>query len=127
MYYQSDYILRLIEDAAKFLGKVLHTYQESEIEKLVDEDGVIDELTFFEYRLNRLFYAGKYCEAENLLFHALEQQDGNRYLNVAVSFYQRLCSVETEKLIADGYSEERIVAGLKRLRAMFPVNDSENE
>lgn len=65
--------------------------------------------------------------AENLLFHALEQQDGNRYLNVAVSFYQRLSSVETEKLIADGYSEERIVAGLKRLRAMFPVNDSENE
>lgn len=122
MYYQSDYILRLIEDAAKFLGKVLHMFQDSEIEKIVDEDGVIDELTFFEYRLNKLFYAGKYCDAENLLFRALEQKDGNRYLNIAVDFYRRLGGVEPEKLAEDGYSEERIMDGLKRLKTLFTVD-----
>ena len=121
MYYQSDYILRLIEDAAKFLAKALEYHQNSEIEQIVTEDGVIDELTFFEYRLNKYFYAGNYCEAEDMLFRALNQPDGEKYLNTALRFYQQLGKVDTRKLEANGYSGERILEGLKKLRGFYPA------
>ena len=102
MYYQSDYILRLIEDAAKLLAKVLECRQNAESEQLVDEDGVIDELTFFEYRLNRQFYAGNYCEAEDMLFQALKQKNGEKYLNTALRFYQQLSETDPQKLKDNG-------------------------
>ena len=125
MYYQSDYILRLIEDAAKFLAKVLEHHQNSEIEQIVNEDGVIDELTFFEYRLNKHFYAGNYCEAEDMLFRALNQPNGEKYLNTALRFYQQLGEADSQKLEANGYSEERILEGLKKLRGFYPVAEDE--
>lgn len=125
MYYQSDYILRLIEDAAKFIAKVLNFYQESEIENIIDEDGMIDELTFFEYRLNKLFYSGNYGEAEEMLFAALDQTNGQNYLNTALDFYRRLGQLEPEKLTAGGFSEERIASGLERMRALFSTDEDE--
>lgn len=125
MMYQSDYILRMIEDMAQFLRKAIEHVQTAEIEELVTEDGLIDETAFFEYRLNKLFYAGRYCDAEDLLLSRLKQADGLNFIHTALHFYQRLCTVEPEKLAADGYSQERITEGLKQLRALYPVQNAE--
>lgn len=125
--YQSDYILRMIEDMAQFLRKAIEHTQTAEIEEIVTEDGIIDETAFFEYRLNKSFYAGRYCEAEDLLLHRLQQVDGVSYINTALQFYQRLGTVEPQKLAADGYSEERITEGLKQLRNLYPVSDAVHE
>lgn len=120
MAYQTDYILRLIEDMAEFLRKAVHYAETGEIEQIVSEDGVIDEIAFFEYRLNKLFYQGEFCKAEDLLFRKLEGQDGPRYFNTALQFYQRLSATDPKQFEQDGYSEERIAAGVQRLRALYP-------
>ena len=125
MMYQSDYILRLIEDMAQFLRKAIEHVQNGEIEEIVTEDGIIDETAFFEYRLNKLFYAGRYCDAEDLLLNRLKQADGSHFIHTALQFYQRLSTVEPEKLTADGYSEERIAEGLRQLHALYPLEDAE--
>ena len=100
--FQQDYILRMIEDMAQFLSKIAHYHEQESMVSIVDENGVIDEIAFFEYRLTKLYYEGKYCEAEDLLFKKLEQTDG-------------------QKLTENGYSEDRISSGLKRLRTLYPV------
>ncbi len=125
--YQSDYILRLIEDMAQFLRKAIEHIQYGEIVEIVTEDGLINELAFFEYRLNKLFYAGRYCEAEDLLLARLQHEDGDQYISTALAFYQRLGTVAPETLAKDGYSEERIAEGMKQLCGLYPIAAAEQE
>ena len=119
--FQQDYILRMIEDMAQFLSKIAHYHEQETMVNIVDENGVIDEIAFFEYRLTKLYYEGKYCEAEDLLFQKLERSDGKHYIRTALQFYQRLGQVEEQRLVANGYSAERISEGLQRLQALYPT------
>ena len=119
--FQQDYILRMIEDMAQFLSKIAHYHEQESMVSIVDENGVIDEIAFFEYRLTKLYYEGKYCEAEDLLFKKLEQADGKYYINTAIQFYQRLGQSDEQKLTENGYSADRISDGLKRLRALYSL------
>ena len=85
----NDYLMRQIEDMARFLGKVLFVKTEETI-PLFDEQGNVLESGLLYKRLCAMLEEGDANSAENLLFDEVEAHPDPAYLQVAVQFYADL-------------------------------------
>ena len=85
----NDYLMRQIEDMARFLGKVLFVKTEETI-PLFDEQGNVLESGLLYKRLCSMLEEGDANSAENLLFDEVEAHPDPAYLQVAVQFYADL-------------------------------------
>lgn len=118
MYYENDYIMRLIREMIRAIIKLIfHIDTENPLEALAKDEKsqqVLDRL------LNRID-EGKINEAENELFDMT--CDGSRTnLETALLFYTYLNEKEDDFLRAHDYSREEIRLGLEDLIGRYGIS-----
>lgn len=118
MYYENDYIMRLIREMIRAIIKLIfHIDTENPLEALAKDEKsqqVLDRL------LNRID-EGKINEAENELFDMT--CDGSRTnLEIALLFYTYLNEKEDDFLRAHDYSREEIRLGLEDLIGRYGIS-----
>lgn len=118
MYYENDYIMRLIREMIRAIIKLIfHIDTENPLEALAKDEKsqqVLDRL------LNRID-EGKINEAENELFDMT--CDGSKTnLETALLFYTYLNEKEDDFLRAHDYSREEIRLGLEDLIGRYGIS-----
>ncbi len=108
-----DWLMRQIEQVAAFLGFLLFGKTSGTVclEELPKTDGEDGELA---RRLERLVRADRICEAEDLLFEAVEARDPEA-LRAAPGFYASVNRFSDEALARCGFSRQEIADGLREV------------
>ena len=114
----NDYLMRQIEDMARFLGKVLFVKTEETI-PLFDEQGNVLESGLLYKRLCSMLEEGDANSAENLLFDEVEAHPDPAYLQVAVQFYADLQHWTDAALEAADFSRQEVLDGLAAVKALY--------
>lgn len=112
--FQQDYIMRQVEMLTQIVAKVLGK-ETVEYEWEEEAQSAADHLYL---RLMRLVEEGRLNEGENLLFEELNP-DNSRYLEVALAFYAKLNSLDSDTLEARGFSRREVEEGLRDAAAQF--------
>lgn len=66
-------------------------------------------------QLIQLVNTFQFNEAENLLYEAIEQDNGQESLQIAVWFYHHLNQLETHVLEQHGFSREEVLEGMQEI------------
>ena len=114
----NDYLMRQIEDMARFLGKVLFVKTEETI-PLFDEQGNVLESGLLYKRLCSMLEEGDANSAENLLFDEVEAHPDPAYLQVAVQFYADLQHWTDAALEAADFSRQEVLDGLAAVKELY--------
>ena len=114
----NDYLMRQIEDMARFLGKVLFVKTEETI-PLFDEQGNVLESGLLYKRLCAMLEEGDANSAENLLFDEVEAHPDPAYLQVAVQFYADLQHWTDAALEAADFSRQEVLDGLAAVKELY--------
>lgn len=119
MYYQKDYLMRLIEDLIRFVAMVLFGKKTFQYE--IIDDMFAAKTDKLHADLRALVAQRRLGEAEDMLFDAIEpgQRDGAM---VALDFYQTLNALSDDELEAADFSREEIKDGLKQITALYGIN-----
>ena len=121
MYYEQDYIMRLIKQVIRALiGILLNKKTTMEYDMPVNRQQTNGE--DFLARLISLADAGKICEAENELSDILES-GSDRAFQIALMFYDHLNNYDDSFLKENGFSREEIRQGVldvaKRMGVLY--------
>lgn len=118
--YQQDWIMRQIQMLVQFIAKLV--WGKDTIEYQVTEQENLSETDLLYYEIERLLAHSQICEAEDLLF---EQLDGsnNKYLELAIDFYQKINKLSDKDLENANFSREEIENGLKEIMKLFGLSD----
>ena len=100
----NDYLMRQIEDMARFLGKVLFVKTEETI-PLFDEQGNVLESGLLYKRLCAMLEEGDANSAENLLFDEVEAHPDPAYLQAALE--------------AADFSRQEVLDGLAAVKELY--------
>lgn len=79
----------------------------------------IEQMTptdIFKVVFNKLFNEKKYNEAENLIFHELEENNSPEVYEVALEFYNTLLNKSDEELNKSNFPREEIYQGLNSIQ-----------
>ena len=121
--FRNDYILRQIEDMARFLSRLIMG-RSAQLYSLAEKAGVPEDIgastDLLRYRLAMLVNEGGINEAEELLFDEL-QSGGTLFLELALSFYYTLALMSDEELERSGFEREEIAQGLSDVARLFGV------
>ncbi len=119
MYYQKDYLMRLIEDIVRiiariFFGKDYVSYQFI--------DGMMLSKTDLWYRqLMELIEQRRLGEAEDILFDGLDA-DNRDHMSVALDVYMAMNALSDDELEDADFSREEIKDGLKKITSLFGMD-----
>lgn len=119
MSYHYDWITRQIEIIAATLayllsGKKAHVVQiDPTLKQSLGENPLY-------LQLSALVGLGRICEAENLLYEALEQPD-QQVLQAALQFYDDLNSLSDDVLENADFSREEILQGLQHICQIYGI------
>ncbi len=119
MYYQKDYLMRLIEDIVRiiariFFGKDYKSYQ------YVDEM-MLSKTDLWYRQLMELVEQRRLGEAEDILFDGMDTQNKD-HMAVALDVYMAMNALSDDELDNADFSREEIKDGLKKITQMFGVN-----
>lgn len=121
--FRNDYILRQIEDMARFVSRLL-LGRSAQLYSLTDYTEVPrsseDGLDLLRYRLALLVDSGGINEAEELIFDELEN-GGTLFLELALSFYYTIAQLDDEQLEKANFTHEEITEGIDEIARMFGV------
>uniref|UniRef100_S0DGI5 Uncharacterized protein n=1 Tax=termite gut metagenome TaxID=433724 RepID=S0DGI5_9ZZZZ len=117
-----DYLMRQIEDLARFLAQVLLQRQPDTVQ-IVDEEGRFSQGGFLKYRLHKLLLEGRINEAENLLFEEIELQAADEYLPVALDFYEAVNRLDDGQLEARNFTRAEIREGLEQVKKIYGTRE----
>ncbi len=111
MYFEKDYILRLIHGIAQFLARMLFGCDPGDIERT----GILEEAREDSDLLRRLVDGGKINAAEEHLFGLLENAawSSRQKAALAIAFYEHVNSMDDAFLARAGFPREEILSGLK--------------
>ncbi len=115
MSYHYDWVTRQIEIIAATLGYLL-TGKKTHIAELNEEAGQ-NELYL---QLTTLVRMGRICQAEDLLFEALEEPD-EQVLAAALRFYDDLNALSDAELQRCNFSREEILEGLQHVCQIYGI------
>lgn len=122
MDYQQDWIIRQIEGIVRFIIRII-TGKDPEPAIIDDlEQTTLNTNTLYS-RLHELILLDKICDAENLLYEAMENGDGNA-LNAGILFYSKINELSDDELENNNFTREEIVTGLKKVCCRFSIMDS---
>ena len=116
--YHRDWLMRQIETVSRFVfATLLNKEPSSEIrlEPREQTDGDVEPLGF---RLAALVREEQLCEAENLLWAAVEDDDPEA-LRAGLRFYTDLNALPDETLERCSFPRDEILSGLKELCAAY--------
>lgn len=119
MSYHQDWIMRQIETICVTLGFLLfgknpHTLQPEQLPQALPGANPL------YYELSLLTRQGRICEAEDLLYEALEEPDRS-VLEAAVCFYADLNRFSDEQLKEADFSRDEILSGLQNVCDIFEI------
>jgi hypothetical protein len=114
--YHQDWLMRQIETITRYvfsilLGKEDELSSDIQIEAQRQTSGAADTLSF---RLGRLVDAERLCEAEDLLYSAVEDGDPEA-LTAGLRFYSDLNLLSDEALLRCDFPRDEILSGLREL------------
>ena len=119
MSYHCDWLKRQIEIIAAMLAYILANKKNS-IRSVEEAQAVPSGENELYLLLSALVRQGKLCQAEDLLFEALEDP-GQMVLDAALRFYSDLNALSDEALEAQGFSREEILEGLQHVCDVFGI------
>lgn len=114
----NDYLMRQIEDMARFLGKVMFVKTEETIPLFDEQENVLESGLLYK-RLCTMLEEGSVNSAENLLFAEVEAFPDSAYLQVAVQFYADLQLWTDAALEAADFSRQEILDGLAAVKKLY--------
>ena len=122
MDYEQDYMMRMVKDMARMIGKILLGKESPEyvLPESEEEYGEMDRLYL---HLAGLADAGEINRAENELSDFLESGSGSDgELRTALGFYLHINEFSNDFLDEHEYSREEIYQGVEDLSARFGVS-----
>ena len=119
MSYHQDWLMRQIESISVMLGYVLFGKSKEIVYIPEDEETAADCGTLWP-QLQALLANKQVCEAENLLFDAMEEPT-REVLDAGRQFYAQLNSWTDTELTACNFSRDEIFTGLQELCRTFGI------
>ena len=118
--YHRDWLMRQIETITRYvfsliLGKGAELSSDIRLETKQPDSGDARSLSF---QLGALLREERLCDAENLLYAAVEEGDPEA-LPAGLRFYNELNALSDETLARCDFSREEILSGLKELCAAY--------
>ena len=120
MSYHQDWLMRQIEAISASLAYLLFD-QKKHITQIAAEEQTTSDLNELYRLLRSLTDQGKLCEAENLLYEAIDREDPEA-LSAGVRFYADLNRFSDPELASCNFSREEIADGLQELCARFGLD-----
>jgi len=117
---EQDWFMRQIHQMAQLIAHVVFQKDIPNYE-IVDEENQ-SQTDLLHSKIKSLVAYMKICEAEDLLFGALDTSDKD-YLLLAVDFYQTLNMLSDEELEQANFSREEIRIGLQEILRRFSLPD----
>ena len=119
MSYYQDWIMRQIEIICTTLGHILfgHNPNTVQLEQLPQGQ---PSMNLLYLQLRTLMDEGKICEAENLLYDAMEEPDQS-VLEAALGFYEDLNRLSDPQLENANFSRDEILSGLQEVCTVFGI------
>jgi len=114
--YQQDWLCRQIQMLVQFIARLI--FRKDNIEYRVLDPYGLTEADRLYYEIERLLAESGICEAENLLFEKIDTGD-EKYLELAVDFYQKVNALSDKELQDADFSREEIQTGLIDIMRMF--------
>ena len=113
-------IEKLINELSRNFGKALIKKEDDEMQVMnLEETGSSEILRII---LKSLMVKKEYNKAENFLFEEIEKNKSEANYRVAVDFYEELLEKSDEELIANNFSKEEVLQGLKDLNLLYKKN-----
>jgi hypothetical protein len=110
----NDYMLRLAESIGRAAAKIFLNKEEKE-ECNIDIESISGK-DILPILLKKLVLAGKYNEAENILFDELSKNPSMDLINIGSNFYDMLLLKSDEELSEGNFSKEEIFQGLEDIK-----------
>ena len=120
MSYHQDWLMRQIEVITTMLAFLL-TGKRGKTVSVQEELLPTASGSDLSAQLQVLTAQRKICEAENLLYEAMEEPDDS-VLEAAVQFYSRLNTLSDQELEDCSFSREEILSGLWEVGRTFGIN-----
>ena len=119
MSYHQDWLMRQIESITTTL-RFLMTGEKTHLLTIDPEEDTTSGTNALSLQLQILVRQGKICQAEDLLFEAMETPD-RQTLDAAIQFYEVLNNFSDSSLIAANFSREEVYEGLQQVCRVFGV------
>lgn len=119
--YQQDWIMRQVQMLVQFIAKLV--WKKDTIEYRVVDENNLSDTDLLYYELEKLLAHSNICEAENLLFERMDKNN-NKYLELAINFYQEVNKLTNEDLQAANFGRDEIYFGLNEIIQTFGLPKS---
>ena len=119
MSYHYDWLMRQIEIIAATLAYVL-SKKKTHITAAYEAAALPSKENELYLQLSALMRQGQVCQAEDMLFEALEAPD-EMVLDAALRFYQALNALSDDALQSANFSREEILEGLQHVCQIFGI------
>lgn len=116
---EDDYLMRMIKNMARALGKILLNKEIILYELPVEEEYTSSDILY--KRLLDMMEQGNINEAENLLYEEVDTKDYHQ-LELALSFYTHLNEYDDDFLEEHNYSREEIQQGIQDIGKEYGIN-----
>lgn len=117
MSYHQDWLMRQIESITVML-RWLMTGEKTHLLTFAEEEDTSSGTNELYLQLQLLVRQGKICQAEDLLFEAMEEPCRQTY-EAAVQFYEDLNDFSDSALLEANFSREEIYEGLQEVCRVF--------
>lgn len=114
-----DWLMRQIETMTLAIAKMLFHKDSAQYDP--PREGLTTQADFLHAALLALVKEGRYGEAEDLLFDAMDVEDPG-ILDVANDFYARLNTLTDRELTGGGFSRQEIEEGLQDVMREYGVD-----
>jgi len=112
--------MRQIQMIVQFIARLV--WGKDTVEYQVPEQNNLSETDLLYYEIENLLAQSKICEAEDLLHEHLDGCN-NKYLELAIDFYQKINKFSDKDLESANFSREEIQTGLKEIMNVFGLSD----
>lgn len=119
MSYHQDWIMRQIEILCTTLGHILFNRNPGTVQLEQLPEGQ-PEINLLYLQLRTLVEKGQICEAENLLYEAMEDPDRS-VLEAALGFYEDLNRLSDPQLEEANFSREEVLSGLQEICTVLGI------
>ncbi|WP_300347669.1 DUF6483 family protein [Clostridium sp.] len=119
MYFEKDYIKRLITAASNMLIAI--TSGKDAVKSNIEDDNYdmkLSEDDLLEIMIRKYLEEGKINKAENLIFDSLESHVSKRNYEIALKFYDEINNYSDERLDKCNFSRKEIIEGLEELKIL---------
>ncbi len=119
MYYQKDYLMRLIEDIVRIIARIF--FGKDYISYQYVDDMMLSKTDLWYLQMMELIEQRRLGEAEDILFDGIDTENRD-HMSVALDVYLAMNALSDEELEDADFSREEIKDGLKKITGMFGVN-----